>query len=308
VVSIKRGSKLGVKVLKSHGAPEVLRAGVQKHAAHDQFFCAADEYLLIYPDQKVVDFVPGSNVPFTVERYKDELGKPYAKLDLYICCVSSFEDETTETTEAKKDFNNGDFAEILHGLFSSPHIEDELPLPVLNLTETDITEIQSSNEQQPSCSSNHVNSKPTHKVLCPICNSSFPVGFIEEHANACLESRNRRYFADDVLVSSDDEEVVECGDSQEFMEVETQSLANLIQSIITVDTDKDGVQTIQIQVKRGYEFEDFMNVFKKKHNKKKVNHSYMMSFVGESGIDTGGVSREFYSDAISELKDVFCGK
>ena len=76
VVAIKRGSRLATKVLKSFGPTEVAHAAVRKHADYDQFFCGSDDYLLCYPDQKIVQFIPGSNKEFTGELYRDEIGKP----------------------------------------------------------------------------------------------------------------------------------------------------------------------------------------------------------------------------------------
>ena len=76
VVAIKTGSRLATKVLKSFGPTKVAHAAVRKHADYDQFFCGSDDYLLCYPDQKIVQFIPGSNNEFTVELYREEIGKP----------------------------------------------------------------------------------------------------------------------------------------------------------------------------------------------------------------------------------------
>ena len=84
IVSIKQGSRLAIKVVKTFSAKEVARLAVKKHAALDQFFCGSDEYVLCYPDQGIVQFIPGINIEFTVERYKEEIGKTYSKTDLYL--------------------------------------------------------------------------------------------------------------------------------------------------------------------------------------------------------------------------------
>ena len=85
----KRKSIIHQSVLKSFGPTEVAHAAVRKHADHDQFFCGSDDYVLCYPDQKIVQFIPGSNKEFTVELYKEEIGKPYSKIDLFLCNVST---------------------------------------------------------------------------------------------------------------------------------------------------------------------------------------------------------------------------
>ena len=93
-----RGSRLPVKVQKRFTAAEVLSAAILKHSNHDQFFCFLEDYLLdylldtrlLYPDQKVVTSIPGSEELFTVEKYKKELAKPYSKLELYLRQTSDF--------------------------------------------------------------------------------------------------------------------------------------------------------------------------------------------------------------------------
>ena len=85
-----RGSRHPVKVQKSFKAAEVLSVGVLKHSNHDQFFCYSEDYLLLYPGQKVVTSIRGSEELFTIEEYKKELAKPYSKLDLYFCRTSDF--------------------------------------------------------------------------------------------------------------------------------------------------------------------------------------------------------------------------
>ena len=66
MMGIKREVLLVTKVLKSSGPIEVAFAAVRKHVDHDQFFCGLNDYILCYPDQKIVQFIPG-NDEFTVE-------------------------------------------------------------------------------------------------------------------------------------------------------------------------------------------------------------------------------------------------
>ena len=78
----KRGSRIPVKVGKQYTAEEVLKTALNKHADNDQFFCSLEDYVFCYPDQKLVEFIPGTTESFTVEKYKEEfLSKPYSKMD-----------------------------------------------------------------------------------------------------------------------------------------------------------------------------------------------------------------------------------
>ena len=81
---------MALKVGKDYGVVEVCQAAVKKHADHDQFFCGEEDYILLYLDQKPVLKVPGSDEDFSVAKYKQELAKPYSKVDLYICKETEF--------------------------------------------------------------------------------------------------------------------------------------------------------------------------------------------------------------------------
>ena len=50
-----------------------------------------------------------------------------------------------------------------------------------------------------------------------------------------------------------------------------------------------------IHVHRHYKCQDFQKFFSKNWNNNNLNKAYRISYVGEPAIDTGGVSRDFYS-------------
>ena len=83
-LSLVRGSKLPVQVKKGFDTDHVLKSTVQKHAEEDQYFRDIETYCLMYPDMKIVNVVSGTQHKFTVQKYKDELERPYSKIDLYL--------------------------------------------------------------------------------------------------------------------------------------------------------------------------------------------------------------------------------
>ena len=52
---------------------------------------------------------------------------------------------------------------------------------------------------------------------------------------------------------------------------------------------------LTINVRRGLCFKDFLKTFQKSWNIKRMRNKYSITFIRESGIDTGGVCLEFYS-------------
>ena len=225
-----RGSCLPVKVQKSFTAAEVLSAAILKHSNHDQFFCSSEDYLLdylldtrlLYPDQKVVTSIPGSEELFTVEKYKKELAKPYSKLELYLRQTSDFSvgnlgplstlNKTESTASASSAIANN--TPYMHQVEPEETRLSELDAFFNQNEITYVSENVSLNTQPlqhfpdfwgensilvsgdqmldsvpgPSGHSS-MDRKNYCKVFCPICNRTFPVSAINEYADACLENR-----------------------------------------------------------------------------------------------------------------------
>lgn len=47
-------------------------------------------YILMYPDGSEVFNVPGTQKPFTLKDYKSEIGKPYPRINMFICRKKDF--------------------------------------------------------------------------------------------------------------------------------------------------------------------------------------------------------------------------
>ena len=86
-----RGSRLPVKVRKDMNQEEICQLAIKKHCDHDQFFTNLEQYVLLYPDKKLVYQVPGTTEMFTLAKYKTELGKPFSILTLFLCKEKDFQ-------------------------------------------------------------------------------------------------------------------------------------------------------------------------------------------------------------------------
>lgn len=84
-----RGKTLPVRALPSVNKVELLGKCVDKHAAHDRSFAPCQGHTLVYPDGTEVVTIPGKPTEsFTLERYKNEIGKPYNRITLYLALRS----------------------------------------------------------------------------------------------------------------------------------------------------------------------------------------------------------------------------
>ena len=87
--TVMRGEQLPIKLISSATVRDILEAGKKKHAAYNKIF-RAGEYCLVYKDGSDVDVIPGTDEPFTLRHYKEELGFGYARINSFLLPVAAF--------------------------------------------------------------------------------------------------------------------------------------------------------------------------------------------------------------------------
>lgn len=89
-LATRRGSSLPLKV-PSNATSKVLKVkAVAKQNRFNSSLIKSDKalgYKLLYPDKSGVlsDFTWQKDLEFTLEKYKEELGKPYSRISFYLC-------------------------------------------------------------------------------------------------------------------------------------------------------------------------------------------------------------------------------
>ena len=101
-----KGRTIPVLLNTNADAATLLTTAVEKHARHFRQFNKSLDYVVLYSDMTVMDFLPGSSTPFTLERYKSDLLKPYSKLQFWLCVKEEF--ENTNYGSCESDYANLD--------------------------------------------------------------------------------------------------------------------------------------------------------------------------------------------------------
>ena len=72
---------------------EILETGLTKWKIfHKDFICEGMEYKLLFEDGTEARFLPGQTKEFfTLSRYKEELGRDYRRITLFLCAQENFE-------------------------------------------------------------------------------------------------------------------------------------------------------------------------------------------------------------------------
>ena len=280
-LGIVRGSRQTVNVARNSHAGDVLAAAIEKHANHDQYFCSLETHILLYPDQKVVVTVPGSLNEFTVEGYRKALGKPFPKVDLYLVKFDDMGLEDSEDKEnlhdtsaefhSEKNFVNASSNDILEAKPSAASASTEFSAPRTNASTSPscdllLDELPRVLASPPTSSTPKSNDG---KVLCPICNQKFSISYIQEHADICLESRQKNaYIVSDASDTDDNEEKTDLANSSIYHEDIGYSTRDDLKSkllyIVSTKCSINDNEHLQLNIRRGHCFEEFRKYFSKK--------------------------------------------
>ena len=79
-----RGKTLPIKVSSFAGRNEILEKSVRKHANHDKNILGELEHVLLNGDGNGIITLPGTNDEFVLSKYKEDIGKNYNRITLYI--------------------------------------------------------------------------------------------------------------------------------------------------------------------------------------------------------------------------------
>ncbi|KAK3724043.1 hypothetical protein QZH41_000911, partial [Actinostola sp. cb2023] len=326
-----KGKVMIVRVPTNIRKLDLLRKGIEKHAAYDKHFDPHEGYTLAFPDGSEVLTIPGQPTQiFQLDKYKEDIGKSYNRLTLYLVERALLErkdsDEDSEgsdsddlqvsltaststctLTSSSSKTANGDLNK--HNVSPTDSDEEELSTGIFDDKPSTSGTCKLISDNASTSTSTCTNGNEP-KMRCPICNVQLPMSQIEQHADACLTSRETHFLCmlDSIDVPDDDEDDKDQPEEQSSIPTDKEELTSLLISAIrtaSVDRSDAEVFELQINVRRGFAFADFKNHFNKSWNKKKWARPYRIKFIGEAGSDTGGVSREFYTEALSEVKSQF---
>ncbi|XP_034052810.1 G2/M phase-specific E3 ubiquitin-protein ligase-like isoform X1 [Gymnodraco acuticeps] len=109
VLKTVRGTVLPLLMRPESDADELQRAAEQKMKTFDRNLHGGP-YVLLYPDGTKITTIPGTEVPFTLNEYKEVVGKAYQRITLYICTAEDF---FTSSQETSSESNSSDSEVII---------------------------------------------------------------------------------------------------------------------------------------------------------------------------------------------------
>ena len=297
-----QGRNLPVTVPSSASRDDILTKAVTKHANHDKNLIRdVLRYTLLYPDGTEVKTLPGSSDCFVIYKYKDEIGKSYSRVTLYIATKSDVSDALFSELEEKCTAS-----EISSDDESSTLVKELLVLTFLPKPQTSepyIKEVDSKEEESFVSKEEESVVYPTEnthqrEVECPTCSKFFPLNKIADHADLCADVWIGTVEDEAVLITAEETEnpPSTADDTADLASVETGSIVSpddLTAILETLQQQYVSKKEVCVNIRRKHIWSDFKQA-RKKFNLV-LSNKIKIVFLREPAVDDGSPRRQFFS-------------
>ena len=101
-----RGKSLPVKVQTDWGPYDLKTAACEKHCRYNPSLKGKSktDFRLTYKSGETVKYIPGTETPFTIKLYKEDLGVGYSRITLYLIEYEYFDDDDDDDDQFRCGF------------------------------------------------------------------------------------------------------------------------------------------------------------------------------------------------------------
>ena len=289
-----RGKTLPIKVLPTAGRNVILEKAVRKHANHDKNILDKLEHVLLNADGNEIITLPGTEKEFVLSEYKEDIGKNYNRITLFIALKSahmyaavsklkrSCEESETESTDSVE-------STCLSASESNSNHPSTVPSSNVPMSTTPIT-------NQPLVTGQSTSREL--QVECPTCFNYFSIDDISEHANICCD-----IWVGDISDAEASENTGAATESTSLCSRSEDSASTEYQQSVEVEDDRKDVKDtilqlkaaattpklVRLNVRRKYIWSDYVKY--RLSGKVSPTDSVKIVFIGECAIDDGGPCR-----------------
>lgn len=310
-----RGKSLPLKIKNNSDYDSVLQSALKKRMAYDRSFNNSMQWILVYQDGRLARTLPGLEEMFTLQKYKEDCGKTYARITLYLCPVSATEHESSQEVNKSPlheednsnalfncDHDYGDFCEDVDDMNSDevltiikelfPDKPEDVIVPMIEQAHGDpniVANILSDN-----CHHNNILSPS----LLP-CGNHYPAQDLPltgPNNGSCPPTFSSHSNRDTIQPNTMPPPTQPQSKQEDF-----NSLDEFLQSNRSKFNDSSVRNRLRLKIRRRKIWSDVMEkltLFNSDcHSKEALDLCLQLDikFIGEEAIDQGGVSREFFS-------------
>ena len=259
----KHGKRMALKVNRDDPPAVLLQKAVEKWKAYfSNYFDLDEDYVLLLEDYKEATFLPGSGKEFfTLERYQEELGKDFKRITLFLCTLTDFRMSEGEATV------DGD--EVINLPETVYPVENHDSNPSDGNRDGDKVEVSTDAEQK-------------HSITAALEDDFVMAQAIQ----ASLENVSSGKIQESPAEATLDKEV---------------TYSDHISVIQSLEQHVTITEQFFLVVRRGVPFQRVISLWQRESNRTSPENRVRVKYLGEDGIDSGALAREFFSDTIAQI-------
>ena len=269
----KRGRRIALRVTPSESYSSILIKAVTKwQEFHQDLYKEDEHYILVYESGQEAFYLPGSALEqFSLQRYREEIGKDYKRVVLYLCTISDqkyherkFTDFTDDSIETNDEVE-GDTVASIQPTKNPPLKQQKRDAFEYNWDWYDLNDFVAddslANIELPSTSTGKTTSTP------------------ETTSNKEAKSTMETSISDKNTISISD-------------------LLRELRSKVNPEGQ------FFLVIRRDAELPRILSLWKRESKKSDVTEILRVHFTGEAGIDSGAIGKEFLENAVTKIGQV----
>eukprot|EP00794_Sanderia_malayensis_P012930 gene12930-14262_t len=278
-LKVKRGKKMMLAVSNTAPYFEIKEKALAKWSAfHSDVFEDTEEYILLLSNFEKAQFLPGAKAEFfTLKRYKEELGRDYNKITLFLC--------------KQRDHN-----EYLH-IESDSGDELSDPAPKMQKFENYFHQDDQQQEVFASISSNF------GQPLNPINISDYGDMWLNNAAGSSAAISSTAAINDVATEDQGTQDMIAGVNIKNSTNIIAPKATNTLEEVIKgfENEVKSNSGHFFLVIRRSSPLSRVLSMWKREAAKVSPAKLLRVKFLGENGIDTGALSKEFLATTISQI-------
>ncbi|XP_028412774.1 uncharacterized protein LOC114535677 [Dendronephthya gigantea] len=292
VLKPKRGKKLVLRVSNKANYKTVCSKAILKWKAfYSHLYSESDEYVMLYENGEEAIFLPGSAKEFfSLERYQQELGKDYNRITLFLCTSLDYNiSKGLNDSDEDNAIFNCDMPGVLSAKSESPDFQPNAKFPKLD-----------SNTEQNDKENNELQIENDERLAIQLQQrfedeleddknneaSSIPIVHVEDCKEDGIDHTIHVVH-----------EIDKCDETKE----EFTNEASVIQHL---EKQTDNENQFFLVIRRKVPFHRALLLWQREAKKSSPMRKLTVKYIGEDGIDTGALAREFLTDAIDNMRSI----
>lgn len=279
----KRGKRLALKVLRDAPYKVLLEKAVEKWKSYNSnLYEEGEDYVLLLDNGQEALFLPGPGKEFfSLHRYQEEVGKDFKRITLYLCTAREFyHSQTVGLDWDAPDIEDEDYSTDKQGGGASPK---RLKMDLVPKSEDNEKSVMEETEMQ-----------------------------IKHDEEVAMELQRQLLEENDIaakgpeLIDMSTEIAVEDEQSNGMNENMTETISikgftsptSVVQEL---EKRVDKNSQFLITIRRQTPLARILNLWRYEAKKQGGHHEIRVKFLGEDGIDSGALTREFFTEVIPAI-------